>query len=110
MDSKILIEQVKVAASAKGVTPNKAFTESGVGKDFFYNVRKGKMPSIDKVAKLANFLGVTTDYLLGNEQKNKPDAERDELIDEIMQICAGLPKEKQLALLNTARCMIEKKK
>lgn len=48
-------------------------TESGVGKGLIGNLKKGSAPSVDKVAKLADFLGVSTDYLLGRTET--PDGE-----------------------------------
>lgn len=44
--------------------------ESGAGKGLIGNLRKGSAPSVDKVAKLADFLGVSTDYLLGRVEED----------------------------------------
>ncbi len=43
----------------------KALINSGVGKDFFSNLNKGQTPSIDKIMLLADYFGVTMDFLLG---------------------------------------------
>jgi transcriptional regulator with XRE-family HTH domain len=50
----------------RGVSPNKAFTESGVGKDFIANLRKGQaIPTARKFLSLADYLDCSVDYLLG---------------------------------------------
>lgn len=41
--------------------------------------KNGNVPKSDTVQKVATYFGVSTDYLLGNEQKNKPAAISDEL-------------------------------
>lgn len=41
--------------------------------------KEGKTPKSSTVSKVALFFGVTTDYLLGNEQKNKPPMLLDDL-------------------------------
>lgn len=38
------------------------------------NWKNGIIPKSDTVSKLANYFNVSTDYLLGNKQKNKPAA------------------------------------
>ncbi|MDY3987761.1 MAG: helix-turn-helix domain-containing protein [Massilioclostridium sp.] len=44
--------------------------------------KNGKSKSYQKhLAKIANYFGVSTDYLLGNEQKNKPTVDDDELTE-----------------------------
>ena len=52
-----------------------ACRESGVGTSFINNIEKrGQVPSVEKVQLLADYLGVTTSELLGEEIK-KPAAE-----------------------------------
>ena len=49
----------------KGVTKTVAFRESGAGVHFLDNIKSGSAPSVEKVQKLASYLGVTTSELLG---------------------------------------------
>ena len=65
MDLEKLELNVQEFCSAKHVTPTVAFRESGIGKNFFDNMRRGSAPSIEKVQKLAQYLGCTTSDLLG---------------------------------------------
>jgi transcriptional regulator with XRE-family HTH domain len=41
--------------------------------------KNGTVPGSTTLQKIANYFGVSVDYLLGNDQKNKPAAESDEL-------------------------------
>ena len=65
MDLEKLELNVQEFCNAKNVTPTVAFRESGIGKNFFDNMRRGSAPSIEKVQKLAQYLGCTTSDLLG---------------------------------------------
>jgi len=64
-DCNKVIERIKSACAIRGITPNIAFANSGVGKNFIFHLSNQHIPSADKILKLAYFLGVTTDYLLG---------------------------------------------
>jgi hypothetical protein len=61
----IIIDRVTELAKSKGESPTTSMKAAGVGKDFFYNLRKHPNPSIVKIEKLAVYFNVTTDYLLG---------------------------------------------
>lgn len=58
----------------KGVSPNKALTDCGISRTSTAKWREGATPRGVTLQKLADYFGVTTDYLLnGNETKNAPD-------------------------------------
>lgn len=62
-----LYENVKTAAKAKGYSINKLEQELGFARSYITKF-KTITPSADKVQKIADFLGVSTNYLLyGNE-------------------------------------------
>lgn len=89
--------------SQKGVSAAKMCNELGFSSGLFYQWKKGpQKPSIEKLTKMAEYFNVSTDYLLGKEQKNKPAAESDELdpLDtKIMELFSKLnPANKKLAL------------
>lgn len=47
-----------------------------------YDWRKGRSKSYKKyLPEIANFFNISVDYLLGNEQKNKPTVDDDELTE-----------------------------
>ena len=64
-DLQIIVECIRDAARLRGLSPNRAFTESGIGKDFIANMMKGMTPAADKFSDLADYLDCSVDYLLG---------------------------------------------
>jgi len=73
-DAPELIERIREASAAKGVSANKALIESNAGKDLITNIRKNQCPTARKFADLANYLECSVDYLLGrtdNPEVNK---------------------------------------
>lgn len=55
----------------KGVTPNKAMTDCKVSRTSPAKWREGSTPRGVTLHKLANYFGVTTDYLLTGEETKK---------------------------------------
>lgn len=70
MDKDIFVQNVKHYCSLRGIKPTVACKESGAGKDLMNQIEtRGSIPSVEKIQKLADYLGVTTSELLG-ENKN----------------------------------------
>lgn len=81
MDTLFLIENIKTYCKVKSVAPTKACIESGAGKDFIANLKKGGVPSVEKVQLLAEYLGITSSQLLG--EKEPPVSEDSERLKEL---------------------------
>lgn len=63
----------------RGVTPYRVHKETGVAQSTLSDWKNGKCrPKIDKIRAIADYFGVSVDYLLGNEPKEKTPAEADE--------------------------------
>lgn len=73
MNVEIFVENVKNLCKIRGTTPTVACAESGAGRNFMDNVKKGSVPSVAKVQLLADYLGTTTSYLLGEENTGDPE-------------------------------------
>jgi transcriptional regulator with XRE-family HTH domain len=57
----------------RGIKPSKAAEECGINKSNVSNWKNnGYVPRGDALNKIADYFCVSTDYLLGNEQKEKP--------------------------------------
>lgn len=67
IDVELLKSNIDLLVNQRNESRTKVFVNSGVGKDFFSNLNKGQIPSIEKIASLAEYLGVSIDYLLGRE-------------------------------------------
>ncbi|WP_087064239.1 helix-turn-helix domain-containing protein [Intestinibacillus massiliensis] len=69
--------------SKKGVTPTRAALEIGLSKSTPTSWKnRGLTPQGDTLSKIADYFGVSTDYLLGNEQKEKPTGKSVDISDE----------------------------
>ena len=76
MDREIFVKNIKQYCSIKGIKPTVACVESGAGKNFINHLeRQGSEPSVGKVQLLAQYLGVTTSELLGEELPDTFDTE-----------------------------------
>ena len=75
MDKDLLILNIERFAGAIGESPSRACILSGAGKSFISDVRKGKVPSVAKIAELAAHLGVSTSDLVGDK---RPGADEEE--------------------------------
>lgn len=90
MDKEIFVQNVKRLCDLRGVKPTIACKESGAGKDLINQIEtRGSIPSVEKVQLLADYLGVTTSELLGENTKpaavagDGPDPELWELLKRI---------------------------
>lgn len=68
MDTVVFVQNIKKYCKEKGIKPTPACKESGVGSSFIGNIERGQIPSVEKVQILAEYLGVTTSELLGEEK------------------------------------------
>lgn len=67
-----IVELLNLLVKDKGISINKMLIECDLNKSTVDNMKRGQMPSADKLAKIANYLGVTTDYLLGISDMKEP--------------------------------------
>lgn len=99
----------------KGVKPSRALTDAGVPKSAYSYWRteasfgNDAKPTNQNAVKLAQYFGVTVDYLLtGNQKENppqQPQSEVDADIKWIEQKLVEMPKEKREALMKLIRTM-----
>jgi len=72
LDKNLLLSRIESLANEQGKNLTTVFVESGAGKNFKSNMKTAE-PSLGKITLIANYLGTTADYLIGNsEQKEKP--------------------------------------
>ncbi len=95
-------EKVQALADEKGIKINQLLKETGIGAGTFSTWKKrGTIPSGEVLAKIANYFGVTVDYLLGEDQEHKTVSE--EMTEEekkMHQLFQSVPKENQKELLD----------
>ena len=94
----------------KGVRPSRALTDAGVPKSAYSYWRteassgNDAKPTNQNAVKLAQYFGVTVDYLLTGEQKEnppqQPQSEVDAAVERIRKKLESMPKEQREALMN----------
>ena len=67
MDRELFVQNIKKYCELRHVKPTTACRESGVGASFINDINRGQTPSVAKVQMLAEYLGVTTSELLGED-------------------------------------------
>lgn len=88
----------------RGLTPYAVSKATGISQATLSDWKLGKsVPKIDKMHKIAEFLGVTTDYILGNSNLSPlPDALRGgKIIDVLGRVPAGTPVEAVESIVDT---------
>lgn len=100
---------------SKNVAPTKAVIDAGLPKSSWsywkkkYEQGEDPKPSSDNASRLAQYFGVTVDYLLTGEQKEnppqQPQSEVDADIKWIEQKLVEMPKEKREALMKLIKTM-----
>ena len=79
----MFFDKLKRLCDERGISTYKACTDIGLNRAAVAKWKNGSVPSGTTAAKLADYFGVTTDYLLGKENKKAPTeiGERDILDD-----------------------------
>jgi len=69
MDIERFVENIKFYCNKKGVKPTVACAESGAGKNMLNHLsNRGSIPSVEKVHRLAKYLGVSVSELIGEKE------------------------------------------
>jgi len=72
----------------------------GISKNNFTEWNSGRSNSYFKyISQIAEYLNVSTDYLLGTDKKTSPPSEEDELTAEAIRLFKMLPDDKKRAFL-----------
>lgn len=66
MNKETLVFNIRKYCDAIDMKPTPACDAAGVGHSFLTDIKRDKMPSVEKVATLAAFLGVSTSDLVGD--------------------------------------------
>lgn len=90
---------------ARGISAYKIWKETGISQSIIGKWKSGeKEPTSEYLQKMADYFGVTTDYLLGNK-KSPADMTIDEAKKEIYEIAKRLSPENYDRLLDHARLL-----
>lgn len=105
-----LIQNIELLSAQKGIKKTNALIESGVGKNFLFNINRGSDPSTEKIQQLATYFNVSTDYLLGNtDNPQNPKVDVDLETAEAMELFKNLSREQRDNVLGIMRGLSTKK-
>lgn len=79
----MFVELYTKLCRAKGVSPSKAAEQMGLSRTSVVKWKAGSVPTGATLNKIADYFGVSVDYLLGNEQKEKPITDESNELDNI---------------------------
>lgn len=67
-------ERIELLCKQAGISGAKMCSDLGMSRSFLTELRKGRAKSIkiETASKIADYFGVTVEYLLGKEQKETP--------------------------------------
>lgn len=68
---QIIEERIMILAQKRGLSKNKLLLNAKLGKSVFDNMKKGQIPSVEKIHILADYLDCSVDYLLGRTDNPK---------------------------------------
>lgn len=75
MDNNYFKDTVKKLCKRNNITVKKLLEEININRNFFYDMQKRDVkPSIESIEKIADYLNVSIDYLVG--RTDKPDVNR----------------------------------
>lgn len=77
-------DRIELLMNQKGVTAYRVAKDTGLSTGLFSQWKKRmQKPSMDKLNKLADYFGVSVDYLSGNEQKEKAPSQNEKNPEDI---------------------------
>ena len=102
-----IADRIKEICAQKGTSMYKLEKQLNLGNGTIGKWGKnGRQPTYDKAVAVANALGVSADYLLTGEQKEKPVLQMENGLKEIDAIFEQLTPSRQAKLLELARLYI----
>ena len=108
-----LYERIIVLCEKKGVAGSRMCLDLGLSKSTLSNMKNGRSSTLSTktTQKIANYLGVTVGYLLGEEeQKEKSPSQNDELseaLDGLIKLFKQIPEESQPMVLEMIRAALK---
>ena len=67
--ASLLADRIETLCYQAGITKTKLLTDCNLNKSIVNNLKNGSVPSVDKIAVIADYFNVSTDYLLGRTEE-----------------------------------------
>lgn len=108
-----VVDKVKTLCKERKIAISRLERDLGFGNGYISQLRKGTLPN-DRMAKIANYLGVSIEFLMGEPtQKEKDPAvsdEADDVTKELYSIWSTASEEERAMLLDMARVIKSRRK
>ena len=97
-----MYKRIDELLTEKGITGAKMSSDLGMSRSFMTELRKGRAKSfkLETAQKIADYFGVSADYLLGKEEKEKPLINGDEELTEYVEMLKNRPECRMLFQLS----------
>lgn len=98
-----LYERIMELCKAKGISGSRMCLDLGISKSTLSDIKSGRKKGISttNAQKIADYFHVSVDYLLCNEQKEKPLVEDDEELMQYLEVLKTRPECRMLFQLST---------
>lgn len=83
-----LFDKIKELCRKQGISLNQLEEKLGYGRNSLYSL-KNKKPNAERISEIADYFGVSTDYLLGRTDNPRIATEADQGPDDIDEIIAN---------------------
>ena len=68
---QVCIDRISQLAAIHNLSINKLLSEAGLSSTVMDNMKRGRIPAIDKIHCIADYFNVSVDYLLGRTDNPK---------------------------------------
>lgn len=87
LTSEQIAQNIENILSSKRISNRNFLKEAGLSQTTIANMKAGSMPSADKLAVIAESLGVSLDYLMDIKKDDAPDSKvRSDIVDKVRQL------------------------
>ena len=90
---EIIEQRIVYIAKKLGISKNKLLINAELGKGLFDTMKKGQVPSVEKIHKIADYLDISVDFILGRTETTRVVNIPDKIIDIITEEYNKNPKE-----------------
>ena len=106
-----ICERIEALLRERGISGSRMSADLGMSRSFMTELRKGRAKgvSVENAARIAEYLGVSTDYLLGNTDRPEPQTGGDAELAEYLEELRSRPEKRMLFSVtkNATKAQIE---
>ena len=105
-DTEVIIQRIEYLIEKSGKTKAQVFRESGVSRSIIDNLKKGSLPTVDKLVKLSMYFGVPIEFFVGIPSTVADTSE--DLKKQLDSIYNDMPYEKRMQVIEYAKFLLSK--